>query len=58
MCSIMGYFRKTVNKEAFMEGFNRTKSRGPDDTRVIDVPGGVLGFHRLAIMGTLTKFGY
>ena len=37
--------------EAFYEGFERTKSRGPDDTRVIDTGRGALGFHRLSIMG-------
>ena len=31
--------------------FEKTKSRGPDDTRVIDAGTGYLGFHRLAIMG-------
>ena len=51
MCSIMGYFARLTDKKEFIEHFNNTKSRGPDDTRIIDVPGGVLGFHRLAIMG-------
>src|SRR5699024_9950373 len=36
---------------AFQRGFDRTLSRGPDDTRVVDVGKGLLGFHRLAIMG-------
>ncbi len=34
-----------------MEAFARTASRGPDSTRMVDVPCGTLGFHRLAIMG-------
>ncbi len=55
MCSIMGYFKKSIDKEKFIEHFNNTKSRGPDDTRIVDVPGGVLGFHRLAIMGITSK---
>jgi len=36
---------------AFRRGFDRTISRGPDDSRILEVGGGVLGFHRLAIMG-------
>ena len=51
MCSIMGYCTDDVAYDVFMEGFNRTVSRGPDDTRVIDVGHGLLGFHRLSIMG-------
>ena len=51
MCSIMGYCSPQVDRELFMQGFERTKSRGPDDSRVIDVGEGLLGFHRLAIMG-------
>ena len=33
------------------EGVDRTLSRGPDDSRIVDVGGGILAFHRLAIMG-------
>ena len=51
MCSIIGYCGKPVDPEAFQEGFQRTLSRGPDDSRLIDVGQGFLGFHRLAIMG-------
>ncbi|MBR3326594.1 MAG: asparagine synthase B [Atopobiaceae bacterium] len=51
MCSIMGYCSDGVDYDAFMEGFNRTISRGPDDTRVVDTGHGILGFHRLSIMG-------
>ena len=51
MCSIIGYCGEIINKPAFDAGFARTKSRGPDDTRVIDTGKGLLGFHRLAIMG-------
>ena len=39
-----------------MEGFEKTISRGPDDSRVVDTGNGYLGFHRLAIMG-LTPSG-
>ena len=51
MCSIMGYCGRGADFAAFQRGFDRTLSRGPDDTRVVDVGKGLLGFHRLAIMG-------
>lgn len=51
MCSIMGYCAPRVSLEKFKEGFDRTLSRGPDDSRIIDTGHGLLGFHRLAIMG-------
>ncbi|MEE1164026.1 MAG: asparagine synthase-related protein, partial [Lachnospiraceae bacterium] len=51
MCSIIGYCGKPIEKEAFEEGFWRTLSRGPDDSRMIEVGQGLLGFHRLSIMG-------
>ena len=51
MCSIIGYCGRTADLTAFQAGFARTVSRGPDDSRVIDVGQGILGFHRLSIMG-------
>ena len=51
MCSIIGIEGKTVSGKQLMEAFARTASRGPDSTRMLDVPCGTLGFHRLAIMG-------
>ncbi len=51
MCSIMAYCREDAPREKFDEGFSRTTSRGPDDSRVEDVGAGLMGFHRLAIMG-------
>ena len=51
MCSIMGYCDICADTEAFTRGFLQTVSRGPDDSRVVDVGRGLLGFHRLAIMG-------
>ena len=51
MCSIMGYCSRGAAFDAFMEGFNRTKSRGPDDSRIVETGEGLLGFHRLSIMG-------
>ena len=56
MCSIMAYCSRSAAFDTFMEGFKETISRGPDDTRVVEVGGGLLGFHRLAIMG-LTPSG-
>ena len=51
MCSIMSYCSEEVELDAFMEGFERTVSRGPDSSRVIDTGHGLMGFHRLSIMG-------
>ena len=56
MCSIMSYCSSNAAFDIFMEGFQRTVSRGPDDSRVVEVQDGILGFHRLAIMG-LTPSG-
>ena len=47
----MGYCGEVLDEAAFEKGFYRTKSRGPDDSRIVDVGKGVLGFHRLSIMG-------
>ena len=51
MCSIMGYCSKDADSEIFKTHFARTISRGPDDSRIIDTGEGLMGFHRLAIMG-------
>lgn len=51
MCSIMGYCGDNAAIEAFLSGFQQTVSRGPDDSKIIDTGKGLLGFHRLAIMG-------
>ena len=51
MCSIMGYCGHCPDREAFEKGFQRTKSRGPDDSRIVDTGKGLLAFHRLEIMG-------
>ena len=56
MCSIMGYCSRSAAFDVFMKGFRKTTSRGPDDTRVVQTGDGLLGFHRLAIMG-LTPSG-
>lgn len=40
-----------MGRPAFEDALARTNSRGPDDSRVIEVDGGFMGFGRLAIMG-------
>ena len=51
MCSIMGYCGSGADLAAFKAGFEKTISRGPDDSRIVDFGAGVFGFHRLSIMG-------
>ena len=51
MCSIIGWCGKSADLQQLQKGFDRTKSRGPDDTRIVDTGSGLLGFHRLSIMG-------
>ena len=51
MCCIMGWCSPRADIGLMRECFERTKSRGPDDTRFAETPGGILGFHRLSIMG-------
>ena len=51
MCSIMGYLGTEMSEKEFQQGFEKTVSRGPDMSRTIKTDDGILGFHRLAIMG-------
>ena len=51
MCSIIGYCGTCADIDSFKSGFAQTISRGPDDTKIVDTGKGLLGFHRLAIMG-------
>ena len=51
MCSIMGFTSKRRTLDEIRPFFDKTKSRGPDDSRVEETPSGYLCFHRLAIMG-------
>ena len=51
MCSIFGVESKSIPVETLREHFDRTLSRGPDMSRLTEIPCGYLGFHRLAIMG-------
>ena len=56
MCSIFGYCGPVHDRAAFEKCFYATKSRGPDDSRIVEAGSGLLGFHRLSIMG-LTPSG-
>jgi len=47
----MGYTKRDIPREQLLSAFAKTASRGPDDTRVLDLSQGTLLFHRLAIMG-------
>ncbi len=52
MCSIMGCFGSMITEKEFRTGFDKTISRGPDMSRMINLPGNnFMGFHRLSIMG-------
>ena len=51
MCCVMGFLSSAYTEEQVRPYFDRTKSRGPDDTRIEKAGKGLLCFHRLAIMG-------
>ena len=56
MCSIMCYCGGSADIQLLKKGFERTVSRGPDDSRIINTGKGLMGFQRLSIMG-LTPSG-
>ena len=56
MCTIMGFSKKTLTRQEIAPFLERTVSRGPDMSRIIETPSGWLCFQRLAIMG-LTEAG-
>ena len=56
MCAIMGFSTKKLDKSEIPAYSDRTVSRGPDMSRIMDTGSGWLCFHRLAIMG-LTEAG-
>ena len=56
MCSVFGFCGEVSDEAAVKSAFYRTKSRGPDDSRTVSAGKGILGFHRLSIMG-LTSHG-
>ena len=47
----MGFSKKSLSKDEVRTYFDRTQSRGPDMSRILETPSGYLCFHRLAIMG-------
>ena len=47
----MGWFSQEASRSLFEQGFQETISRGPDCSRIIENSDGILGFHRLSIMG-------
>lgn len=51
MCSIMGYCGTKMSYEDFKRSLSKTKTRGPDVSRIIKTNRGYLGFNRLSIMG-------
>lgn len=56
MCSILGYCGSEGDYNEVRKALLKTKSRGPDDSRVINTGNGWIGFNRLSIMG-LTQGG-
>lgn len=56
MCTIMGFSKKTLTREEIAPFLDRTASRGPDMSRIVETPSGWLCFQRLSIMG-LTEAG-
>ena len=56
MCSILGYCGRNGEYNEVLKALLETKSRGPDDSRVINTGNGWIGFNRLSIMG-LTESG-
>ena len=51
MCCVMGFLSDRYSADQIRPYFDRTRSRGPDDTRIEPAGKGLLCFHRLAIMG-------
>lgn len=47
----MGYSGSVISLDDFKRGFAKTISRGPDMSKIISPGRGLMGFHRLAIMG-------
>jgi asparagine synthase (glutamine-hydrolysing) len=47
----MSYLGNSLTVDEFKVFFEKTKSRGPDMSKIIEVEGGIIGFHRLSIMG-------
>ncbi|MBP3215597.1 MAG: asparagine synthetase B, partial [Clostridium sp.] len=50
MCAILGYCGKRASYETMKRALEKTATRGPDDSRILNTGSGFLGFNRLAIM--------
>ena len=50
MCAILGYCGRGASYEVMQKALQKTATRGPDDSRILDTGNGFLGFNRLAIM--------
>ena len=51
MCAIIGFSKRSIQKEQALSMQRRTASRGPDMERLVEAGEGWLGFQRLSIMG-------
>lgn len=51
MCTVFAIQSEQFSEEQVIAALAPTKTRGPDDERILTLPGAVLGFQRLAIMG-------
>ena len=51
MCSILGYCGRQGAYEEIQAALEKTTSRGPDASRIVNTGNGWLGFNRLSIMG-------
>ncbi len=51
MCSIIACCGTGTSYDEIKEALEKTHSRGPDDTRLLNTGNGYLGFNRLSIMG-------
>ncbi len=51
MCSILGICGSGTGYEDVRRALEKTRSRGPDDSRLLNTGNGWLGFNRLSIMG-------
>ena len=50
MCAILGYCGRGASYDVMKKALEKTATRGPDDSRILDTGNGYLGFNRLAIM--------
>ena len=55
MCCIMGFQSSLYSEEQIRPFFDRTKSRGPDDTRIEPIEGGKFEFEDKIVGGVIPK---